>query len=97
MVSDKKELIEALTTSIKHLQQGIDTHCCLVTSILNGHVDERTLRRLTEGCPGKSREMMLREAIREAIEVLEASRKAFKSKQLEALRKKLTNVLIEAR
>ena len=38
---------------------------------------------------------MLKEAIREAIKVIEDSRKAFKSKKLEALRKKLTSVLIE--
>jgi hypothetical protein len=31
----------------------------------------------------------------ETIQVLEASRKAFKSKQLEGLRKKLTGVLTE--
>ena len=38
----------------------------------------------------------LRETTREAIEVLEASRRAFKSKQLEALRKKLITVLAES-
>ena len=42
-------------------------------------------------------ETSLKKAIREAIEVLEESRKAFKSKRLEALRKKLTKVLIESK
>ena len=31
---DKKEIINVLNTSVKELQQGIDTHCCLVASIL---------------------------------------------------------------
>ena len=39
-------------------------------------------------------EERLRQAICETIEVLEESRKAFKSKKLETLRKKLTTVLI---
>jgi hypothetical protein len=47
-------------------------------------------------CPRRSRELMMKTAIKEAIDVLEESRKAFKSKRLEALRKKLTQVLIDA-
>jgi hypothetical protein len=35
-------------------------------------------------------------AIKETIEVLEQSRKAFKSKTLETLRRRLTDVLVEA-
>ena len=50
---------------------------------------------LVDLCPSKSREAILRDAIKDAIEALEQSRKAFKSKQLEVLRKKLTRVLIE--
>jgi len=38
---------------------------------------------------------LLRHTLADAIEVLENTRKAFKSKQIEALRKKLTRVLIE--
>ena len=38
---------------------------------------------------------ILRHTLADAIEVLEATRKSFKSKQIEALRKKLTKVLIE--
>lgn len=41
-------------------------------------------------CPRLSR---LRAAIREAIEVLEATRGAFKSHRLEVMRKKLTDIL----
>jgi hypothetical protein len=38
---------------------------------------------------------ILRHTLTDAIEALEATRKSFKSKQIEALRKKLTKVLIE--
>jgi hypothetical protein len=91
----KRDLLNALTTSVKELQQGIDIHCCLVTAILEGQVDERNLRPLLDLCPRRSREWLMKDAIKEAIDVLEESRKAFKSKKLEALRKKLTQVLID--
>lgn len=96
MIPDKQDLINALNISVKELQQGIDMHCCLVTAIMEGQVDERNLRPLQALCPKRSREPMMKEAIKEAIDVLEESRKAFKSKRLEALRKKLTQVLIDA-
>jgi hypothetical protein len=93
---DKKDLIKALNSSIKDLQQGIDIHCGLVTAMLEGGVDERNLQPLLDLCPKRSREWLMKDAIKEAIDVLEESRKAFKSKKLEALRKKLTQVLIDA-
>jgi hypothetical protein len=46
-------------------------------------------------CSSRSREHVLKTAIRETIDTLEETRKAFKSKTLEALRKKLTQVLID--
>ena len=93
---EKMDLIDALNTSIKELQQGIDIHCCLVTAILEKRLDEGNLRPLFDRCPKRSRELRLEKAIKEAIDILEASRKAFKSKRLEALRKNLTQVLIDA-
>ena len=96
MELDKKDIINAISTSVKELQQGIDTHCCLVTSILGKKVDERNLRPVLNLCPKRSRERSLEKAIKEAIDVIEESRKAFKSKKLEVLRKKLTSVLIGA-
>jgi len=92
---DKRELINALNTSVKELQQGIDLHCCLVTSILEGQVDEHNLKPLLDMCPKRSRELLMKHAIKKAIDVLEESRKSFKSKMPEALRKKLTQVLID--
>ena len=92
---EKKELISAVKNSIKELQQGIDMHCGLVTSIVENRLDECNLRPLLDQCPKRTREIRLEAAIKEAIEVLEETRRAFKSKKLEALRKRLTQVLIE--
>ena len=95
MNEEKQELINALTNNIKELQQGIDIHCCLVTSIVEGRMDDRYLQPLLDKCPKRSRELKLEKAIKEAIDILEETRKSFKSKTLEALRKKLTQVLID--
>ena len=43
------------------------------------------------------KEARLEEAVKETIEVLEQTRKPFKSKRLEVLRKKLMHVLIESK
>ena len=95
MASDKKEIINALSASIKELQQGMDVHCCLVAALRDEAVDERNLRSLSEMGPEHLKAVKLKKAIKEAIDVIEESRKAFKSKKLETLRKKLTQVLID--
>lgn len=95
MGQEKKDLADAIKVSVRQLQQGIDMHCSLVASMLKEPVDERNIRPILELLPQKSRETRLREAIKEAIEVLEESRKAFKSKNLGTLRKNLIRVLIE--
>lgn len=93
---ERQDIINALSISIKELQQGIDSHCCLVASLMGDGVDERSLRSLMNICPERQREEKMRAAIKEAIDVIEESRKSFKSKRLEKLRKKLTQVLIDA-
>lgn len=70
---------------MKELRQEIDAHCGLVSTILQGQLDERQLQRLLNMCPKSSRERTFEKAIKEAINVLDESRKAFKSKQLEIL------------
>jgi hypothetical protein len=94
---DKDELVTALKKSVKDLQQGVDMHTCLIAAILGREVDQRTLRPVLENCPSRTREMMMKDAIMEAIEALDESRKAFKSKRLENIRKRLMRVLIDAR
>lgn len=91
----KEDLMSALHASVKELQQGIDRHTCLVASIFRDEVDERGLQSALQCCSYRSNELCMKEAIKEAIEVLEESRKAFKSKRLEKLRKRLTQVLID--
>ncbi len=95
MQMNKQALLHVLNQSVKDLQQGIDTHCCLVSSLLEEPVDERNFNRVLQRCPKRSREVALEQAIKEAIAVLEESRKAFKSKRLGLLRKRLTDVLVE--
>ena len=95
METAKKEIISALGTSVRDLQQGIDTYCCLVAALMGEGVDARDQQSLLDRCPERTREVKLQNAIKEAIDVIEESRKAFKSKRLEALRKKLTQVLLE--
>ena len=94
-LANRKDVITAIDRSAEELHRQIDMHRCLVASILEKRVDERNLQALLDFRPLRSRETRLSEAIRETIEVLEESRKAFKSKRLEALRKKLTVVLID--
>jgi hypothetical protein len=96
MTLDKNILMQAVSQSVKELEQRIEAHHCLIASILDQNVDERNLNKIMEYCPIRSREACFKQAIEEAINVLEESRKAFKSKRLEVLRKKLTRVLIEA-
>jgi (p)ppGpp synthase/HD superfamily hydrolase len=96
VVADKNALAHALNSSIKDLQQGIDRHCVLISSIMANQIELQELKPLLEACPSKARELTLKKAIKDAIDTLEDTRKAFKSKQLEMLRKRLTQVLVDA-
>ncbi len=91
----KQQIISALNASINELQLGLSTHCNLVASLVDEDADENDIRQLMAFCPEHRREIKFKAAIKEAIDVIEESRKAFKSKRLEHLRKKLTQVLIE--
>lgn len=93
----KDELLTALNKSVKDLQQGIDMHTCLIASILGNEVGQQNFQPLMAEYPSRSREIQLKEVIAEAIDILDESRKSFKSKRLEVLRKKLTQVLIDAK
>lgn len=92
----KKDLINTIDKSTEELHQNIDMHRHLMASILEQQVGDGSLINLSLPfySPAENR---LKEAIKETMEVLEESRKAFKSKRLEILRKKLTQVLIESK
>ncbi len=96
MSQDKKELYEAINKNLDQIRQSIDQHHCLLASILNEADQSGQLEITTKQCPYLAREEKLKKAIQEAIEILEQTKKSFKSKRLEMLRKKLTGVLIEA-
>jgi len=96
MNPDKKNLLAAIDKNIGDLHRNIDLHRCLMALVLEQRMDARNLRLLLKLCPARSREFKLKEAIRDAIDILEESRKSFKSKRLEQLRKNLTKTLISA-
>ena len=95
MVANKQEIAQALNASIKELRQGIDTHCGLVAALIDSGLKGRNPNPVIHKCPESGREARLKSAIKEAIDVIEQSRRAFKSKRLEALRKKLIQVLVD--
>jgi hypothetical protein len=89
----KGDLLEVIDKSAEEIHQRIDMHRYLMAAILDKKISEKKLNHIL--LPHSHRELQLKEVIKETIEVLEETRKAFKSKRLEALRKKLTHALIE--
>ncbi len=89
------ESLKAVDRSIQALYVAVLSHLDVMASIRGP--GEKDLQKETIFCLNspQSREKLLREALLEAIEVLEESRKAFKSKRLEMLRRKLTKALID--
>jgi hypothetical protein len=90
----KADLIKVIDKSAEELHQRIDMQRYLMATILDKKVSENRLHNVL--LPDPRRELRLKETVKETIEVLEETRKAFKSKRLEVLRKKLTDVLIES-
>ena len=86
-----RELIEQ---SAEDLRRRADEHRRLLASLMSkaGQVNGIPDTCFYSNCPHQRR---LRETITETIEVLEGTRKAFKSRQLEVLRKKLIRTLAE--
>ncbi|MBN1545500.1 MAG: hypothetical protein JW902_02455 [Syntrophaceae bacterium] len=82
---------ELLTKNIDAIQVMLKDHECLLNCLKEGG-DMPLLHQGVSVCPYKQR---LKETLLETVQVLEESRKAFKSKQLEALRKRLIEVLVE--
>ncbi len=82
---------ELLNKSFEDIQAMLEEHGCLLNCLKDGG-DTPILSRCVSTCPYKHR---LKEVLLETIQVLEESRKAFKSKRLEMLRKKLIEVLAE--
>jgi hypothetical protein len=93
--ANKKDMINVIDKSAEELHLKIDMHCRLMAAMLEQKLGEVNIEELF--LPSYyHKESRLKEAVKETIDILEESRKAFKSKRLEALRKKLTHVLIES-
>jgi hypothetical protein len=82
---------EALQQSAEELERQAEAHRRLMARAMGGEDAGLYACRLVD-CPYRRR---LRDTLKDAITVLEESRRAFKSKQLEVLRKKLIGVLAE--
>ncbi len=79
-------MTEAIAASAAKLKQRADCHNKLIAAAFGAEdIDDAT-----GDCNNQ-----LRQAVYETIETLEETKKAFKSKRLEALRKKLLKVLME--
>jgi hypothetical protein len=92
---NKEELRSLLEKSSQELHRKIDCHYARILCMLDGTAGGAEAEA-TEPLPAFRREDKLKAAFIETIEVLEQTRKSFKSKQIEALRRKLTQVLIDA-
>ena len=95
--ADRGDLLGAVDESAGRLYRQIEQHRALVAAAMQNSLDPDKLETVLANCPRRSREHRYRSAIQQTIDVLEASRRAFKSKQLEALRKHLTQVLIDTK
>jgi len=95
--NNKKEvMINIIDKSAEELHLKIDMQCHLMTTILEQKLGDGNLKEFV--LPSYYyKEARLKEAVKETIDVLEQTRKAFKSKRLEVLRKKLMHVLIESK
>lgn len=80
---------QELQTSMREIKAKIEQHARLLEKLEGGVSQEN--HDLVSGYPIHG--LGLKAILLEAIEVLENSRKAFKSKELEALRKKLIQAL----
>ncbi|MGE0087081.1 MAG: hypothetical protein AB7S75_21975 [Desulfococcaceae bacterium] len=92
MELERNDQIASMIDSIHLLYQDMDRHRQVIGSILAGQSGEQNMKNQTFLC---SREHRLKKAIQEAVEVIDESRKSFKSKKLEGLRKNLIQVLVE--
>lgn len=89
----KGDLATLVEKNTQELYRLIEMQHSLLLGLLNGKKDDfpRGLGALAD-CPHKR---LLRQVLAETIEILEETKKAFKSKRLEGLRKRLMYVLME--
>jgi hypothetical protein len=90
----KADLIKIIDKSSEDLHNRIDMQRHILTTVIDKKIKKTEICPdcIFAECPHKKR---LRDVLTEAIRILEDTRKAFKSKRLEVLRKKLIQVLAE--
>ncbi|MFH1336151.1 MAG: hypothetical protein ABII96_06505 [Candidatus Zixiibacteriota bacterium] len=92
---NKTNLVKIIDKSTEDLHNRIDMQRHILTTIIEKKIkmSEICPDCIFLDCPYKKK---LREVLTETIEELEETRKAFKSKRLEVIRKRLMQVLAES-
>ena len=86
MPSKESASLKAIDRSMQALHAAIDSHRSFMASIFGqGKID---MPSENPPCPSQSGDGVLKDVIREAIDVLEESRKAFKSREARSLAQK---------
>jgi len=93
--ANRQELLMSIHRNMAALQLEIERYRNLLSCVLDGNMNEAGLLQMTPRLEENRREPPLREVLQEAITILDESRRAFKSKKLEILRKRLTQALAE--
>jgi len=93
MQNNREQLKKLIERNTQDLHHRVDMQQHVLLSIL-GQIKDGCPNNLCAlvDCPHKK---LLRQVLVETIEVLEETKKAFKSKRLESLRKRLTVVLLD--
>jgi hypothetical protein len=92
----RQDLLTTINRRMAVLQQEIDRCRGLIESVLAEDMNASALMDVQARLSLDHDDLALKRLVREAIEVLDESRKAFKSKKLEMLRKRLTEALAES-
>ena len=93
--TSNNEMLMNLYDRTEDLYKRMDMQCTLMEDLVNNSLKKENKSPDRNG-HNNEREKKLVMALKDTIEVLEQTKKSFKSKRLELLRKKLTNVLIES-
>ncbi|NLI31379.1 MAG: hypothetical protein GX422_01175 [Deltaproteobacteria bacterium] len=92
----RQDLLTTINRRMAVLQQEIDRCRGLIECVLAEDMNASALMDVQARLSLDHDDLALKRLVREAIEVLDESRKAFKSKKLEMLRKRLTEALAES-
>jgi len=94
-VTHKTDVVKIIDRSTEDLHKRIDMQRHILKTVIEKKINRAEICPdcIFSDCPHKKK---IKEVLAETIEVLEDTRKAFKSKSLEMLRKRLMQVLAES-